>query len=852
MKHEELSTIYSKFKFGEDSFHNLMQDRVSDILLVATYYDSFILEQDGRLSERIRGEYRQLDLSMSPRVTAVTMDSEQVRGKLSQQEFDLAIIVTRYADEAPFSIVQMIRDAHPGLPVLLLVDRDAYAAMIRLESNNLTLFDDIFLWGGDSQLFVAMIKCIEDKQNIDFDTREGDVRVILLAEQSIKFYSIFLPLIYEEILKQTQHLIYLEKNDVNKRLRMRARPKVILVHSYEEAMLYFEKYREYLVGVFTSVNLEREGEIDPGGGLLLIESIRRANPDMPIMIQSADKFNQRKAEALGTDFVYKYSNHLHRQYTQFIHDNLGFGDFVFRNEQGVEFERVGTYIEFEVALNRVPDESLLFHGRRNHFSAWLIAHGSIAIARKIRPQVIEDFASTDELRACLIEITTEARRAENKGRIVNFDSESLLEDDKITRFAEGSLGGKGRGLAFLNALLVTMEFQWSFPEIQLQIPRTGIIGTDAYDSFIEQNNIFEAVRDKTDIEITAIFQKGELTEELTQRLRVFCEGFSTPLAVRSSGLLEDSQSLPFAGIYETYMLPNSHRDPEIRFRQLISAVKQVFASPWKSNARQYIESINFKLSEEKMAVVLQEIAGSVREGRYFYPMISGVVQSYNFYPAFSRNEDGIAALAVGLGKTIVDGEKAHRFCPLQPMVDIYKPEEQIKNNQQEFYCIDLKTKLFSLEKGEASTLVKLNINSTRLNGELKHLSSVWDNSRRDFNDFKFAEGPRVLTFRNIIRYDQPPLLELINSLMEIGSEATGVAVELEFALDIIPGQKPQFYLLQIRPMNISGEDIEINPDQINPADAVLLSRQAMGNGKLNHIRDIIFVHPDRFDKTQTL
>lgn len=851
MNIQELNYYYSKFKYGEENFHNLMQHRIENILLISNFFDAYVLEQDGRLSEQIYGDYKQLHLSTAPKITTVPF-TENINSKLEEGHYDLVIIMMRIGEISPFELCESIKNQFPQMPVILLLNKQSYVELVYRNQNKLKNFDEVFLWNGDSMLFMAMIKLIEDKLNVEHDTKFGNVRVTLLIESAINYYSLFLPVFYSEAMRLTQELIQSELSDTNKRLRMRARPKVLMAHNYEDAIELYRKYKEYIICVISNVNLQVNNIYDELGGVKLLREIRQNNPDLPIMIQSADKYNKIHAKKLNAEFLDKNSSQLLHRIRRFIKNNLGFGDFVFRNLQEEEIGRAKNIYQFEQMLKEVPDESLLYHAARNHFSAWLAAHGELKIADSIRHIVTADFLSVQHLREFLLQTIKKVRQKQYQGKVIHFTPAILTEEDKIIQLTEGSMGGKGRGLAFLNSLLTAMDIDDEFDNISIKLPRTAIIGTHEFDIFLEQNKLQSKELIKhSDKEINQIFSEAKLSDELKNKLKIMLEKIDYPLAIRSSGLLEDSQSQPFAGIYNTYMLPNN-RNPERNLEQLCTAIKLVLASPFKKDARQYIESINYKLDEEKMAVVIQEIAGHKSKDGLFYPHLSGVAQSYNFYPSSRMtHKDGIAAIAVGLGKGIVEGERAFRYCPKHPKIDLLKPEDIVENNQRKFYALDLNLTEFDFNKDEESFLQHQRLSKKQKEEEFKLFTSVWDYQNSSFIDGDYAEGPRVLTFRQLIHFNKYPLSQIINRFLEIGEIAMGVPIEIEFAADFA-NNEPKFYILQIRPLSINKEAVKLDLDNISEEKAVLITKRGMGNGTMDDISDIVFVLPDKFDNKETL
>lgn len=855
MKLEELNYYYNKFKFGEDIFHQLMQKRVRDILLVSTFYDAFIFEQDGRLSEQIFGEYRQLNLTTTPRITSVPTGEEALE-KMKTQEFDLVITMMRIGEVGPFQLAKAIKKKTPDLPVLLLLNVASDYVIWENHPNEKQYIDDVFLWNGDTKLFLAMVKSVEDKMNVEYDTAHGLVRVILLVEDSVHYYSLFLPSLYAVVMKQTQKLIEEEVSDINKRLRMRIRPKVLMVHDYDEALALYEKYSEYLLCLISDVRYKIGGEVDAHAGIKLIKYIMKKNKDLPMILQSSESENEKTANDLGVFFLNKNSKQLFADLRSYMVYNLGFGNFCFRDKEGNIIEEAANIAEFENKILKIPEETLLFHSKFNHFSNWLIAHGEVQIAKKIRPMKIEDFGSREELRDFLYHVFRTVRIDKNRGKIINFDAVSLSEMNQIIRLTEGSLGGKGRGLAFLNALLCTMDYEKKFESISISLPSTAIIGTAEFDQFVERNEILQQIAGKSDAGIDQVFIEGKLSDQLVARLEVYLDVVTYPIAVRSSSLLEDSQAQPLAGVYRTFMLPNNHPDKMHRLRQLMDAIKLVFASVYLSDARSFLEALNFKAEEEKMAVIIQETVGCLKGDHYYYPHFSGVAQSYNFYPtAHMLHTDGIANIALGLGKSVVEGKLNFRFCPRYPQTDMLPQQEMMRSSQKEFYALDLSLNDSDLTRGEEITLAKLTIKDAEKHDSLRYIASVWDYENYRLTDNLAERGMKVITFSNILKHNYFPLAKIVEELLEIGEIALGIPVEIEFAVNLDYDQrykhKPSFYILQIRPLSVSADAYRIDAEQLDKKDLIMYTEHGMGNGVINELTDIIYLDPKSFDKTRT-
>jgi len=855
MNKEDLTKYYNKFKFGEDIYHRLMAHRVREILLVSSFYDAFIFEQDGRFSEQLFGEYSQLNLTAVPRITSVPT-AEEALSEFRKQDFDMVITMLNVGSLSPFEMAREMKVERPDVPIFLLLNVQADAARIDKSKPEAAAIDDVFLWSGDSKVFLAMIKFVEDSLNVAQDTELGLVRVILLVEDSIFYYSRFLPLLCNEMMLQVQLLLSDELNDVQKNYRMRTRPKILMAHDYEHAIELCETYREYLLCVISDIRFSRGGEIDERAGIELVKYLKRAKFDLPLLLQSAGGDIADEAKALGTAYIDKNSPSLIQELSDFIHYNLGFGDFIFRDETGEVFGEAANLAEFEARLHDIPERSLIFHSRRNDFSTWLIARGEIQVAREIRPIKIADFADVEKVREFLISVFMSVREKRQHGKIVDFNKGNLDIGREVIRISEGSIGGKGRGIAFLNALLAAVEIENRYEGISVRIPRSAFIGTREFDDFIKNNHLRGRLLEerRCDEQIVSSFLAGEVSEQLRERLSIYLDHVRTPLAVRSSGLLEDSQAQPFAGIYKTYMLPNNSPDKQVRLNQLIEAVKLVFASLCLSEARSYADLMNYSIEEERMAVIIQEVAGK-RHGDYFYPHISGVAQSYNYYPtSYTKQEDGVALLALGLGEWVVGGKNAFRFCPRYPKMEALSAEELIRGSQREFYALDMQRQTFDLSSGEQATLATLDLAEAERHGVLDRLASVWDYEDKRFRSGLNYRGLRVITFADILNYDSIPLASLLDEILDIGEHAFGVPVEIEFAVTL--GESAQematLYLLQIRPLVSLDRDLKNFTGEIDKNEVFLFSEEAMGNGVIEGIRDIVIVDPMKFDRTKTL
>ncbi len=845
--------------YQRDTSFDLMKFRVKEVLLVATLYDAFSIESEGNFSRQIFGEYSRLNLSSPPRITAVSSYKEAHR-ELRSKHYDLVIIMAGMNKTVSINIAQKIRKHFPYIPLYFLLNNNAdISYFARFKEQN--ILDHLFVWNGDSRIFLTMIKLLEDKINVENDTRIGDVRIILLVEDSPRYYSRYLPLLYNNVFKQIQRVIdeVVARDEVYKIYALRMRPKIILATNYEEALEIFNKYKDYFLSLITDVEFSREGEKRSEAGLELAQHVEKeVLAKIPIVIQSSEEKFKTKAEELGFLFINKNSDTLASDINHIIRYHMGFGDFIFRDNQGKELgysaRNLDEFIELIRRPHIIPDESIEYHAKRNHFSLWLMAQGEIPVAKELAQLNTEDFADYSEIREFLILIAQKIKYEKNKGKIVDFVESEIDEPSTIVSLDSGALGGKGRGIAFIHTLIYRYGITELFDDINIRTPSTFIIGSDQYDRFMEQNNLRELAfhSNISYTELKKAFLNARLTEDLYEKLKKLLKVIRKPLAIRSSGLLEDSLYQPFAGIYETYIIPNVG-DERTRLRQLVSAIKMVYASVFSPQARSYIRSINYQIEEEKMAVVIQEVVGEQYED-FYYPHISGVAQSYNFYPfSHIKPEDGYATIALGLGAYVVEGEKAYHFCPRYPKLQNYRLKDLVENSQTFFYAVDLRLRELDFLKGENAGLAKLDIWDAERHGTLKHLASVYDKNGERLIPGTDKPGPRVLDFANILKFNYIPLAETITKMLDITREAMGIPVEIEFAVDLKKDSqgRASFYLLQIKPLLGSGEDFNIDVQALEKEKILLYTDRSMGNGKIDFLRHIVYVDPKKFNKSHT-
>lgn len=849
-----LQKFLERHNAERDVFHDLQPFKVKEILLVANLYDAYSIEGEGRFSDHMLGEYHQLSLTSLPRVTGVSSEDEAFN-RLKARHYDMVIIMIGVHKESPMLLCRKIKDKYPYLPTYLLLNNPEDVSFVMDQKKSGIPFDNYFVWTGESKVFFAMVKLLEDKVNVDNDTKKGLTRVILIVEDSAEYYSSYLPMLYTLVMEQTRNLIEdVSTDELYKVLKLRARPKVLLASDWEESITLYNKYKDSLLCVISDMRFPMNGSLNDTAGFELLKHIKKESPNLPTVLQSSDPENAQYAFTLKSNFINKNSESLLQDLKSFINYYLGFGHFVYRDNKGRQIAVAKSMKEFEAYLETIPEDSLAYHAMKNHFSLWLMARGEVKIAKLINPIKVSDFNSLRELREFLLDIIRKRRQEANKGRVVNFEESAVIDETNVVSLAAGSLGGKGRGLAFINTLIYSFELGRLLPGINIKAPVTAIIGTDEFDMFMERNHLWDSIKEEKDFgALQKLFLAGNLSYTLEKELRVYLKHINKPLAVRSSSLFEDSLSQPFSGIFGTYLLPNNHHDFEVRLHQLEDAVKLVFSSIYSKSARTYFEAINYKIELEKMAIVIQEVVGN-RFGDAFYPHISGTAQSFNFYPvAHMTPQDGFAVLAVGLGHYVVEGERAFRFSPAYPSLDIVSHQDLYKNSQVHFYAVDMDKKNLNLLDGENAGLITLDISAAEAHGTLKHTASVMNTDNDTIIPGLDIQGPRVINFADILKYDYIPLASTLKTILDVVTEATGNPSEIEFAVDLNKDENgnASFYLLQIKPLVGSGAGYNIEPGSVNYDELLLESEKAMGNGVLNYICDIVYTEPGKFDSLHT-
>ncbi len=844
-----------------------MGSKVADILLVSCPYDAFIMEEEGRLSNRIIHEYKGLNLSKPPRLTWASSPIEAF-DLLESRKFNFIIAMPSLDGVNVYTFAQQVKDRYPKLPFFMLLhntcDIDHFVC-----TNPGTAIARTYIWGGNADLLLAIIKNFEDEMNVAFDTRKAKVRVIIMVEDSPHHYSALLPVLYKQIVLQTQSVIEDSINEEDRLLKMRGRPKILVAHDYEGALALYERYRPYVLSVFSDMRYPRKGKADEFAGVKLLKKIKADIPDLPVLLLSTEDQAKEKAKDIPAVFINKNASDLNDRIKSFFAGSLGFGAFVFKTPRGEEIARASDLRAIEKLIPEIPDESVARHAKNNDFSRWLMARSEIDLAMSLRPYTLDDFPDPGALKQFLAESIRVRRKGTRQGQVIDFDSGKFDPDTDFMKIGTGSLGGKARGLAFMASQLKQDDsLSQKFPDVDIRIPQTFVISTDGFKSFIEKNDLaglLKSEKKARDQDMIRRFVKAEFPQRLRQQLRAYLENIHYPIAVRSSSLFEDAHYQPFAGLYKTYMLPNSDPDLEARLDRLIMAVKMVYASTYLAAPRSYAKSTMHRTEDEEMAVILQQLTGKAYKN-YFYPSISGVAQSYNFYPiAHLKAEGGISHIALGFGKIVMEGGQTLRFCPDFPafLPQFSMVNDILENSQKYFYALRTdkppeKGQLLS-DSSEDTALVKIEIDQARDHPAVQALCSTYypqDNRIRDgFSD----KGFPVLTFADILKYNSFPLARILSEVTRMGQQWMGSSVEVEFAVNLNgpPGRedsegKPEFSLLQIRPMGRYRQNlgITISPEDIKRA--FCYSTCSLGNGEYKDIRDIVYVDPDRFDPAKTM
>lgn len=836
---------YQKFYLKDVTFVNLMMRRIYNVLIVANPYDAFMLEDDGRVEEKIYNEYVELGLRYPPTFTQVST-TEEAREVLRTMHIDLVICMPGNADNDAFSVARDIKAEFPHMHCIVLTPF-SHGITKRMENEDLSIFDYVFCWLGNTNLILSIIKLIEDKMNLEHDINEGGVQMILLVEDSIRFYSSILPNLYNYILAQSKRFATEALNRHSATLRMRGRPKVVLARNYEEAMALYERYSDNVLGVISDVRFPIHGEKDSEAGLKLMREIRQNDPYLPLILESSESENRAKAEAEGFRFVDKNSKKMSLDLRKILEEHFGFGDFIFRDPKTkAEIMRIHSLKELQDNIFKIPDDSMLYHISRNHMSRWLSARAIFPVSMFLKTVTWERLKDITAHREIIFDAIVQYRHMKNIGVVAVFDRMKFDAYSHFARIGEGSLGGKGRGLAFLdNIIKMHPEFN-SLEGAKVQIPRTVVLCTDVFDQFMEQNNLYQiALSDASDDDILRHFLRAQLPDSLIADFFTFFEAVKSPIAIRSSSLLEDAHYQPFAGIYSTYMIPYLD-DKYAMLEMLACAIKGVYASVYYRDSKAYMTATSNVIDQEKMAVILQEVVGKQYDGRY-YPNISGVLRSLNYYPiGDERAEDGIASLALGLGKYIVDGGQTLRVSPYHPhqVLQTSELETALRETQTRFYALDTRHVGNDFKVDDGFNILNLKVKEAERDNSLNFIASTYDPYDQVIRDGLYECGRKVISFAGVLQQNVFPLPELLQMSMRYGAEAMRRPVEIEFACNLNSDRTGSFYLLQIRPIvdqkQMLDEDLAAIPD----ADCLLRSHNSLGHGVTEDVTDVVYVKTD--------
>lgn len=827
-------------------FAELMNKRIYNVLLIATKYDAFMLEDDGRVDEQIFNEYTSLSLRYPPRFTQVTTEAEALN-QLADRNFELIIVMPNMDNRDIFAAAKEIKLRYPNIPIVVLTPFSREVSK-RVANEDLSSIDYVFSWLGNSELLLAIIKLIEDKWNAPNDSASVGVQIILLVEDSVRFYSSALPHLYHFVLEQSREFSKEALNPHLQTLRMRGRPKIMLARTLEEAVEIYNEYEENMLGVISDMSFMHNGEKDPQAGYALGQYIRKRNPHLPLILESSETDNVKYAKELNASFLSKLSKSYPQDLRRKIMSDFGFGDFIIINPQtDKEIMRIHDLQDLQRKLYKIPDDSLRYHLAHNHFSRFFFSRAMFPPAVILKKIDVADYEHMAEARQLISDCIVGYRRMKNAGVVALYQRERFDEFSNFSRIGNGSLGGKGRGLAFMGTMVKRYP-KLETDNLTVNIPKTVVICTDIFDEFMESNNLYPvALSDATDEEILTAFEAATLPGSLLDDLMAMFKVVQNPIAIRSSSLLEDSHYQPFAGIYSTYMVPKVAKE-EKTLLLLRSAIKAVYASVFYRESKAYLTATQNLIDQEKMAIVLQEVVGS-SYGRYFYPSLSGVARSLNFYPTGEEKaEDGIATIALGLGKYIVDGGQALRFSPLHPrhILQLSSPEAALRETQKQFYALDLENLSETFQTDEAFNLKKLSIAEADRHGTLRFIASTYDVEAHVLRDGYYPGGRKIITYANILQHGMYPLANVVYRLLHIGKEEMGRPVEIEFAMNIVERQA-HFYLLQIRPIVENKDVINERLDTVQEAETVVKTRHALGNGIINDIRDIIYVKSMSFN-----
>ena len=842
---EQAPQQWNKFYLKDVSFKNLMTHRIFNVLIIANPYDAFMLEDDGRVDEKIFNEYTELGLRYPPTFTQVStmVEASEV---LSTTSIDLVICMPGNADNDAFTVARAVKREFPDIPCVVLTPF-SHGITQRIMNEDLSIFEYVFCWLGNTNLILSIIKLIEDKMNLEHDIDEAGVQMILLVEDSIRFYSSILPNLYSYILTQSQSFATEALNSHTATLRMRGRPKVVLARTYEEAMDYFVRFPENILGVISDCRFPKGGVKDSEAGLKLLSEFHRRAPFLPLIMESSETENAEKAEKLGFRFIDKNSKKMNIDLRNIMAEHMGFGDLIFRDPKThEEIRRIRNLKELQDNIFSIPNDSMLYHLSRNHVSRWLCARAIFPVSEFLKTVTLEKLRDVDQHRQIIFDAIVQYRHMKNVGTVAVFKRDRFDAYSHFARIGDGSLGGKGRGLAFLDNIIKTHPEFNEFEGVKVSIPKTVVLCTDVFDQFMDNNNLYQlALSDAPDEEILQAFIKAQLPDQFIDDFKTFFEAIRHPIAIRSSSLLEDSHYQPFAGIYSTYMIPYLD-DKDEMLRMLAAAIKSVYASVYFKDSKAYMTATRNVIDQEKMAVILQEVVGK-QYGDHFYPNFSGVLRSINYYPlGYEKSEEGIASLALGLGKYIVDGGQTLRVSPYHPAQVLQTSDMEIalRQTQTQFYALDMKRVGVDFKVDDGFNILKLKVKDAENDGALNFIASTYDANDRVIRDGLYDGGRKIVSFNGVLRHGVFPLPELLKLSMHHGADSMRRPVEIEFACTLNDDRTGEFYLLQIRPIvdskQVLDQDIMTIPDD----KCLLRSHNSLGHGVSDDIVDVVYVKTD--------
>jgi CheY-like chemotaxis protein len=844
---------YPTVDFSLTEFELLMQNRIRQVLIISSNYDFFMLEEDGRIDEQIFNEYVSLNLRYPPKFIKASSAAEAFE-ILQKGNIDLIIEMLNIGDIDTFELAKRIKKIHKDIPIVVLTHFNREVSL-KLQNEDLSAIDYVFCWLGNADLLLAIIKLVEDRMNAENDMETVGVQAIMLVEDSIRYTSVYLPLLYKIVLKQSRDFMKEALNEHQKMLRMRGRPKILLAKTYDEAMGFYSKYKNNLLGIISDISFKVNNKRDQKtkAGIRLCKVVKKDDPYMPILLQSSDMNNEKYAQSLGVGFLHKYTKTLSQDVKNFIIRNFAFGEFVFRDPDTLrEIARASDLQTLQQLILKVPDNVLAYHSSRNDFSKWLNARAIFPVAQLFKYLRSEDFKNIDEVRSYIYEAISSFRISKGRGIIAMFDKSSFDEYMMFSRIGDASIGGKARGLAFINSVIKNYSLFNKYENVVISIPRTVVLSTDIFDEFMETNDLYKVgLSSMSDEDILQQFIKAKLPGWVHQDLYAFISVMRNPVAIRSSSKLEDSHYQPFAGIYSTYMIPMVESDHALTMRMLTNAIKSVYASVYFKSSKAYIAATSNVIDEEKMGIILQEVSGS-RYGDRYYPTFSGVARSINFYPIKpEKPEDGIANIAFGLGKYIVDGGVSLRFSPkyAKKVLQLSSPEIILRDTQKTFFALDMNPESFITSTDDSINLKRLKIKDAEADHSLKNVASVYDLENHVIRDGYNYEGKKVITFSNILNHGTFPLAEILQTLLAIGQKEMNLPIEIEFAVNLnVPEGAPGiFHFLQIRPIVESDQSSSIAIDSVIQEETIILSNSALGNGVFDWMHDLVYIKPESFD-----